>query len=74
MACLLSTNRVSKKHKLSLRLHDSTVAAQSLYPGLISHMMPLDLDRAILLSLLDQQLSDGEVLLFFGEENLIFFV
>lgn len=59
MGCLLNTNRVSKKHKLPLRLYDSTVAAQSLYPGLISHMMPLEMDRIILLSLLDQQLSDG---------------
>lgn len=50
---LLHTKRVSKKYKLSLRLHDSTIPCQTLYPGLISYLLPLEVDKAITLTILD---------------------
>lgn len=51
---LLNTKRVSKKYKLSLRLHDATVPCQSLYPGLISYLLPLEVEKGITLTTLDQ--------------------
>lgn len=58
IGCLLHTKRISKKHKLALRLYDSTLTCQTLYPGLISHLLPLTLDREIILNLIDLALSD----------------
>lgn len=51
---LLHTKRVSKKHKLALRLYDSAVPCQTLHPGLISYLLPLDVEKGITLSILDQ--------------------
>lgn len=58
ISCLLHTKRISKKHKLALRLYDSSITCQTLYPGLISHLLPLNLDKAIILNLIDLALSD----------------
>lgn len=60
---LLYTNRVNKKHKLALRLYDATTTSQSLCPGLVSHLTPLDMKRESVLLLLDQQLFDGKMIL-----------
>lgn len=62
---LLHTNKISKKHKLTLRLHDPSVSCQSLYPGLISHMMPLDLDEETIMQMLELALFDGSFECFF---------
>lgn len=51
---LLHTKRVSKKHKLSLRLHDASVPCQTLYPGLVSYLLPLEVEKGITLTMLDQ--------------------
>lgn len=45
---------MSKKYKLSLRLHDASVPCQSLYPGLISYLLPLEVEKGITLTTLDQ--------------------
>lgn len=59
---LLTTKRVSNRHKASLRLADTILENHSLYPGLISYILPLTLDQSIILMLLDQTLlCDSEV-------------
>lgn len=55
---MLNTKRISKKHKLALRLYDSSLSCQTLYPGLVSHLLPLNLDRQIILDLIDLALAD----------------
>lgn len=71
MSGLLNSKRISKKHKLAVRLYDSSIGCQTLYPGLISHMLPLDLDRDIILSLLDLSLSDDSGFGYCGALHLI---
>lgn len=68
---MLYTKRVSKKHKLTLRLNDPSIPCQTLYPGLISHLLPLDLDKGITLTLLDQALSDDSGFGYCGALHLI---
>lgn len=71
LSCLLNTKRVSKKHKSAVRLYDPTISCQTLYPGLISHMLPLDLDRDIILMLLDLALCDDSGFGYCGALHLI---
>lgn len=52
-----STKRVSKKHKFAVRLHDPKIVCQTLYPGLINEMLPLDLDTENILAMIDLMLS-----------------
>ncbi|XP_031626139.1 neurobeachin-like protein 1 isoform X2 [Contarinia nasturtii] len=70
--CLLSTKRVSKKHKWAIRLHDPTIHCQTLFPGLISHMLPLDHNTDIILMMLDMALADDSGVGYCGALNLIF--
>lgn len=72
MSCLLNTKRVQKKYKLAIRLHDSSIGCQSLYPGLISCMLPLDHDHDIILSLLDLALADDSGFGYCGALHLIY--
>lgn len=37
-----------------MRLHDAAIPCQTLYPGLISYLLPLDVERGITLTILDQ--------------------
>lgn len=37
-----------------MRLHDASVPCQSLYPGLISYLLPLEVEKGITLTTLDQ--------------------
>lgn len=57
LSCLSNTKRVSKKHKLAVRLHDPKVVCQTLYPGLINEMLPLELDTDNILAMIDLMLS-----------------
>lgn len=72
LSCLLNTKRVSKKHKWAVRLHDPTITCQTLYPGLISHMLPLDYNQDIILPLLDIALSDDSGVGYCGALHLIY--
>lgn len=72
MNCLLSTKRVSKKHKWAVRLHDPTISCQTLFPGLISHMLPLDYSPDIILMLLDMTLADDSGVGYCGALHLIY--
>lgn len=72
MKCLLSTKRVSKKHKWAVRLHDPTISCQTLYPGLISHMVPLDFNQDIILMLLDMALADDSGFGYCGALHMIY--
>lgn len=69
--CLLSTKRVQKKYKLAIRLNDQSIGCQTLFPGLISHMLPLDHDRDIILALLDFALADDSGFGYCGALHLI---
>lgn len=70
--CLLSTKRVSKKHKWAVRLHDPQISCQTLYPGLISHMLPLDFNQDIILMLLDMALADDSGFGYCGALHMIY--
>lgn len=72
LSSLLNTKRVSKKHKFAVRLHDPTIACQTLYPGLISHMIPLDYNQDLILSLLDLALSDDSGFGYAGALHLVY--
>lgn len=67
----MNTKRVQKKYKLAIRLNDSSIGCQTLYPGLISHMLPLDHDRDIILALLDLALTDDSGFGYCGALHLI---
>lgn len=69
---LLSTKRVSKKHKWAVRLHDPTLSCQTLYPGLVSHMLPFEFNQDIILMLLDMALADDSGLGYCGALHLIY--
>lgn len=58
LTCLSNTKRVSKKHKWAVRLHDTKIPCQTLYPGLINEMLPLTHETNIILSLIDLMLAD----------------
>lgn len=68
---LLNTKRVSKKHKLAVRLYDTSIGFQTLYPGLVSHMLPLELSSENVLALLDLALSDDSGFGYCGALHLI---
>ncbi|XP_055643375.1 neurobeachin-like protein 1 isoform X2 [Toxorhynchites rutilus septentrionalis] len=53
---MLNTKRISSKHKAALRLYESTIECNSLYPGLFSFMIPFDLEPEVILGLLDLNL------------------
>lgn len=62
MNCILSTKRISNRHKNSLRLFEHSIECGSLYPGLLSYMLPINLESYIVLGILDQILqSDTEM-------------
>lgn len=69
---MLNTKRVSKKHKFAVRLHDPTIACQTLYPGLVSHMIPLDYNQDLILPLLDLALSDDSGFGYAGALHLMY--
>lgn len=71
LGCLLSTKRIQKKYKLAIRLNDTSIGCQTLFPGLISHMLPLDHDRDIILALLDLALADDSGFGYCGALHLI---
>lgn len=72
MSCLLNTKRVSKKHKWAVRLHDPSISCQTLYPGLISHLLPIDYSSEIILALIDLTLADDSGFGYCGALNLIY--
>ncbi|XP_055608825.1 neurobeachin-like protein 1 isoform X2 [Uranotaenia lowii] len=59
---MLNTKRISSKHKAALRLYDSAIECNSLYPGLFSFMLPFELEPEVILGLLDLNLClDSEM-------------
>ncbi|XP_021704634.1 neurobeachin-like protein 1 isoform X1 [Aedes aegypti] len=59
---MLNTKRISSKHKAALRLYESSIECNSLYPGLFSFMIPFDLEPDVILGLLDLNLClDSEM-------------
>lgn len=56
---------------MAVRLYDANIGFQTLYPGLISHMLPLELDRDNILALLDLALSDDSGFGYCGALHLI---
>ncbi|XP_037907722.1 neurobeachin-like protein 1 isoform X2 [Hermetia illucens] len=51
--CLLSTSRVNTRYKQTLRLQDSTIQCQTLFPGFFSHIVPLTLSPTIISIMID---------------------
>lgn len=55
-----------------MRLHDPTISCQTLYPGLISHMLPLDFNQDIILMLLDMALADDSGYGYCGALHMVY--
>lgn len=72
----MNTKWVSGRHKLSLYLYASSVRCKSLFPGLISYLIPNRLDDDMILTLLDLLLaiSKKTILEFSRIINLILFL
>ncbi|KAM7358806.1 neurobeachin-like protein 1 isoform 2-T3 [Cochliomyia hominivorax] len=56
ISSLLSSSRVQPKYKQIMRLHDATTDA-SLFPGLFSYTIPMELSSTILFHMLDEMLN-----------------
>ncbi|KNC29634.1 hypothetical protein FF38_00632 [Lucilia cuprina] len=56
ISSLLSTSRVQAKYKQIMRLHDATTDA-SLFPGLFSYTIPMQLSSTIIFHMLDEMLN-----------------
>ncbi|XP_058454329.1 neurobeachin-like protein 1 isoform X1 [Malaya genurostris] len=72
IGCMLNTKRISSKHKAALRLYDSSIECNSLYPGLFSFMIPFDLQSEVILGLLDLNLSQDTEMGYAGALCLIY--